>query len=135
MRRVQFENGIHSEIVQVNQLIMAFSLLKVKNILNQKRGRLAGSGSLEPEVGVSVSARVGLPGPLVRVTLIGARHLPSLFGLTGAKGYVVKVISSYVVFDRLLFITYSQTCLRVRLYIFILLSSIQLVYNGKFSQR
>ncbi|XP_049866164.1 uncharacterized protein LOC126366874 [Pectinophora gossypiella] len=69
---------------------MAFSLNKLKNILNSSRdGQLAGSGSLEPEIGFKLSLH-----PLTKnlyVTVIGARHLPSLFGLSRAHGYLVKV--------------------------------------------
>ncbi|CAG9785059.1 unnamed protein product [Diatraea saccharalis] len=69
---------------------MAFSLNKLKNILNNNRdSQLAGSGSLEPEIGFKLSLH-----PVSKnlfVTVIGARHLPSLFGLSRAHGYLVKV--------------------------------------------
>lgn len=69
---------------------MAFSLNKLKNILNTNRdGQLAGSGSLEPEIGFKLALH-----PISKnlyVTVIGARHLPSLFGLSRAHGYLVKV--------------------------------------------
>lgn len=69
---------------------MAFSLNKLKNILNSNReGQLAGSGSLEPEIGFKLALH-----PISKnlyVTVIGARHLPSLFGLSRAHGYLVKV--------------------------------------------
>ncbi|XP_061710323.1 uncharacterized protein LOC133520052 [Cydia pomonella] len=69
---------------------MAFSLNKLKNILNTNRdSQLAGSGSLEPEIGFKLSLH-----PVSKnlyVTVIGARHLPSLFGLSRAHGYLVKV--------------------------------------------
>ncbi|KAL4706483.1 hypothetical protein ACJJTC_015681 [Scirpophaga incertulas] len=69
---------------------MAFSLNKLKNILNGSReGQLAGSGSLDPEIGFKLSLH-----PVTKVlfiTVIGARHLPSLFGLSRAHGYLVKV--------------------------------------------
>ncbi|XP_035459225.1 uncharacterized protein LOC118282311 [Spodoptera frugiperda] len=69
---------------------MAFSLNKLKNILNTSReGQLAGSGSLEPEIGFKLALH-----PISKnlyVTVIGARHLPSLFGLSRAHGYLVKV--------------------------------------------
>lgn len=69
---------------------MEFSFSKLKNILNTKRdGQLAGSGSLEPEIGFKLSLH-----PVAKtlyVTVIGARHLPSLFGLSRAHGYLAKV--------------------------------------------
>ncbi|KAL0840354.1 hypothetical protein ABMA28_015615 [Loxostege sticticalis] len=69
---------------------MAFSLNKLKNMLNNNReGQLAGSGSLEPEIGFKLALH-----PVAKnlfVTVIGARHLPSLFGLSRAHGYLVKV--------------------------------------------
>lgn len=69
---------------------MAFSLNKLKNLLNSNRdGQLAGSGSLEPEIGFKLALH-----PISKnlfVTVIGARHLPSLFGLSRAHGYLVKV--------------------------------------------
>ncbi|XP_063532309.1 uncharacterized protein LOC134742984 [Cydia strobilella] len=69
---------------------MAFSLNKLKNILNTNRdSQLAGSGSLEPEIGFKLALH-----PVSKnlyVTVIGARHLPSLFGLSRAHGYLVKV--------------------------------------------
>ncbi|GBP04395.1 hypothetical protein EVAR_6577_1 [Eumeta japonica] len=68
---------------------MAFSLAKLKNILNNSReGQLTGSGSLDPEIGFKLSLH-----PVAKslyVTVIGARHLPSLFGLNRAHGYLVK---------------------------------------------
>lgn len=73
---------------------MAFSLNKLKNFLNSGRegsNQLAGSGSLEPEIGFKLSLH-----PINKnlyVTVIGARHLPSLFGLSRAHGYLVKVTS------------------------------------------
>lgn len=74
---------------------MAFSLNKLKNILNNNReGQLAGSGSLEPEIGFKLALH-----PVAKnlfVTVIGARHLPSLFGLSRAHGYLVKVTSDNV---------------------------------------
>ncbi|XP_068630385.1 uncharacterized protein [Battus philenor] len=69
---------------------MAFALNKLKNILNNNReAQLAGSGSLEPEIGFKLALH-----PVNKnlyVTVIGARHLPSLFGLNRAHGYLVKV--------------------------------------------
>lgn len=69
---------------------MAFSLNKLKNLLNtNKDSQLAGSGSLEPEIGFKLALH-----PVNKslfVTVIGARHLPSLFGLSRAHGYLVKV--------------------------------------------
>ncbi|KAJ0179881.1 hypothetical protein K1T71_004472 [Dendrolimus kikuchii] len=69
---------------------MAFSLSKLRNILNTNRdGQLAGSGSLDPEIGFKLALH-----PVNKnlyVTVIGARHLPSLFGLSRAHGYLVKV--------------------------------------------
>lgn len=50
---------------------------------------MAGSGSLEPEIGFKLALH-----PISKnlyVTVIGARHLPSLFGLSRAHGYLVKV--------------------------------------------
>lgn len=50
---------------------------------------MAGSGSLEPEVGFKLALH-----PVNKnlyVTVIGARHLPSLFGLSRAHGYLVKI--------------------------------------------
>lgn len=81
---------------------MAFSLNKLKNFLNSNKdggGQLAGSGSLEPEIGFKLSLH-----PINKnlyVTVIGARHLPSLFGLSRAHGYLVKVTS---------FLLYSLYC-------------------------
>lgn len=73
---------------------MAFSLNKLKNMLNNNReGQLAGSGSLEPEIGFKLALH-----PVAKnlfVTVIGARHLPSLFGLSRAHGYLVKVTSEH----------------------------------------
>lgn len=78
---------------------MAFSLNKLKSILNTNRdSQLAGSGSLEPEIGFKLSLH-----PVSKnlyVTVIGARHLPSLFGLSRAHGYLVKVTSTHC-FDSL----------------------------------
>lgn len=75
---------------------MAFSLNKLKNILNSNRdSQLAGSGSLDPEIGFKLSLH-----PITKnlyVTVIGARHLPSLFGLSRAHGYLVKVTSFYYI--------------------------------------
>ncbi|XP_048485137.1 uncharacterized protein LOC105384155 [Plutella xylostella] len=69
---------------------MAFSLGKLKNILNSSRdGQLAGSGSLDPEIGFKLSLHP--VNKCLYVTVIGARHLPSLFGLSRAHGYLVKV--------------------------------------------
>ncbi|XP_034824457.1 uncharacterized protein [Maniola hyperantus] len=69
---------------------MAFSLNRLKNAFNvNKSSQLAGSGSLEPEIGFKLSLH-----PVSKnlyVTVIGARHLPSLFGLSRAHGYLVKV--------------------------------------------
>lgn len=69
---------------------MAFSLSKLKNKLNSSRNnQLAGSGSLEPEIGFKLALQ-----PVSKqlyVTVIGARHLPSLFGLSRAHGYLAKV--------------------------------------------
>ncbi|XP_013178182.1 PREDICTED: uncharacterized protein LOC106125499 [Papilio xuthus] len=69
---------------------MAFSLNKLKNILNSNReNQLSGSGSLDPEIGFKLALH-----PVSKnlyVTVIGARHLPSLFGLSRAHGYLVKV--------------------------------------------
>ncbi|CAK1553680.1 unnamed protein product [Leptosia nina] len=69
---------------------MAFSLSKLKNILNNnKDSQLTGSGSLEPEIGFKLSLH-----PISKnlfVTVIGARNLPSFFGLSRAHGYLVKV--------------------------------------------
>ncbi|XP_013188987.1 uncharacterized protein LOC106133717 [Amyelois transitella] len=69
---------------------MEFSFGKLKNILNTKKdNQLAGSGSLEPEIGFKLSLH-----PVAKtlyVTVIGARHLPSFFGLSRAHGYLVKV--------------------------------------------
>lgn len=81
---------------------MAFSLNKLKNFLNSSKeggGQLAGSGSLEPEIGFKLSLH-----PISKnlyVTVIGARHLPSLFGLSRAHGYLAKVTS---------FLLYSLYC-------------------------
>lgn len=70
---------------------MAFSFNKLKNILNSNRdSQLAGSGSLDPEIGFKLALH-----PVSKnlyVTVIGARHLPSFFGLSRAHGYLVKVI-------------------------------------------
>ncbi|KAJ2947011.1 hypothetical protein O0L34_g16355 [Tuta absoluta] len=69
---------------------MAFSLNKLKNILNTNRdSQLAGSGSLEPEIGFKLALHP--VSKALYVTVIGARHLPSLFGLSRAHGYLVKV--------------------------------------------
>ncbi|XP_047526735.1 uncharacterized protein LOC125064014 [Vanessa atalanta] len=69
---------------------MAFSINKLKNILNiNKDSQLTGSGSLDPEIGFKLALH-----PVNKnlyVTVIGARHLPSLFGLSRAHGYLVKV--------------------------------------------
>lgn len=73
---------------------MAFSLNKLKNFLNNNKEsspQLAGSGSLDPEIGFKLSLH-----PINKnlyVTVIGARHLPTLFGLSRAHGYLVKVTS------------------------------------------
>lgn len=69
---------------------MAFSLNKLKNLLNvNKDSQLAGSGSLEPEIGFKLALHP--VNKCLYVTVIGARHLPSLFGLSRAHGYLVKV--------------------------------------------
>ncbi|KOB72848.1 Protein kinase C beta type, partial [Operophtera brumata] len=77
---------------------MAFSFNKLKNILNSNRdSQLAGSGSLDPEIGFKLALH-----PVSKklyVTVIGARHLPSLFGLSRAHGYLVKVESSWPVWN------------------------------------
>lgn len=47
------------------------------------------TASLEPEVGVRI---VHSPnGKTLRVTVLGARHLPQNFGFTRVNSYVVKV--------------------------------------------
>lgn len=80
---------------------MAFSLNKLKNILNVKKdNQLAGSGSLDPEIGFKLSLHP--VNKVLYVTVIGARHLPSLFGLSRAHGYLVKVTSSFVSITRYL---------------------------------
>ncbi|CAB3221441.1 unnamed protein product [Arctia plantaginis] len=66
-------------------------LLATPQVTSQfiKDGQLAGSGSLEPEIGFKLALH-----PINKtlyVTVIGARHLPSLFGLSRAHGYLVKV--------------------------------------------
>lgn len=69
---------------------MAFSLNKLKNILNSnKDSQLAGSGSLEPEIGFKLALQP--VSKYLYVTVIGARHLPSFFGISRAHGYLVKV--------------------------------------------
>ncbi|XP_075970611.1 uncharacterized protein LOC142972999 [Anticarsia gemmatalis] len=69
---------------------MAFSLNKLKNILNtNKDSQLAGSGSLEPEIGFKLALHP--TSKSLYVTVIGARHLPALFGISRAHGYLVKV--------------------------------------------
>ena len=89
---------------------MAFSLNKLKNILNNnKDNQLAGSGSLDPEIGFKLSLHPVSKN--VYITVIGARHLPSLFGLSRAHGYLVKVTSTFVFiiinmsFGNLIFVT------------------------------
>lgn len=77
-------------LLMSGDVVMAFSLSKLKNILNNNRdNQLAGSGSLDPEIGFKLALQ-----PVSKqlyVTVIGARHLPSLFGLSRAHGYLVKV--------------------------------------------
>lgn len=70
---------------------MAFSLQKVKSFLSSsnRNERLVGSGSVEPEIGFKLVHNSVTK--ILYVTVIGARHLPSLFGLSIAKGYLVKV--------------------------------------------
>lgn len=74
---------------------MAFSFSKLKNILNtNKDNQLAGSGTSEPEIGFKLSLH-----PISKnlfVTVIGARNLPSFFGLSRAHGYLVKVTSCFI---------------------------------------
>lgn len=88
---------------------MSFSMNKLKNLLPTKTtySNFAASSArkgdandkLEPEVGFKLALDSGKaknskekdrPPELV-VTLIGARHLPTSFGLKSVKGYVVKV--------------------------------------------
>ncbi|VVC99506.1 uncharacterized protein LOC126977124 [Leptidea sinapis] len=69
---------------------MAFSFNKFKSFLNtNKDNQLAGSGSADPEIGFKLSLHPSSKN--LFVTVIGARNLPSLFGLSRAHGYLVKV--------------------------------------------
>lgn len=68
---------------------MAFSLKKLRNILTVTNGRQTGSALLDPELGFK--ATVNEQAKELKITVIGARHLPTIYGLTRAEGYVVKV--------------------------------------------
>lgn len=91
---------------------MSFSMNKLKNLLPTKTtySNFAASSNrktdtnekFEPEVGFKLALDSGKARnskekdrpPELIVTLIGARHLPTSFGLKSVKGYVVKVSSN-----------------------------------------
>lgn len=89
---------------------MSFSLSKLRSLLPGQRSSIGSSDSrhtlsLEPEVGfeltlepkstsngsTSSDTKFKSGVPELNVHLIGARHLPSLFGLKTVQGYVIKV--------------------------------------------
>lgn len=82
---------------------LPFSSTDSKNYRSNKTKRLY--DSLDPEVGFRLKLIPGdqqkastsheYNGAELIVHIIGARHLPSIFGLKRVEGYAMKVISNY----------------------------------------
>lgn len=70
--------------------VMESVLKKFRNILNVTGGQQTGNTFLDPEIGFKAS--INKQAKELKITVIGARHLPTIYGLTRAEGYVVKVI-------------------------------------------
>lgn len=71
---------------------MAFSFKKLRNILTVTSEIQTGNNFLEPELGFK--AAINEHNKELKITVIGARHLPTIYGLTRPEGYVVKVIQN-----------------------------------------
>ncbi|XP_044727155.1 uncharacterized protein LOC123290871 [Chrysoperla carnea] len=68
---------------------MAVHFEKLKNIITPKTKLNISNVFLSPEVGFKIIHNCVTKE--LRVTIIGARHLPSLYGLNSVHGYVIKV--------------------------------------------
>lgn len=70
---------------------MSVNLDKLKNLLNVKTyvSNDAPVVSVEPQIGFKVSYSESTK--LLKVKLIGARHLPTVYGTLRPAGYIVKV--------------------------------------------
>lgn len=70
---------------------MSVNLSKLKNLLNVKTfvTNDAPVVSVEPQIGFKVSYAES--SQLLKVRLIGARHLPTVYGSLRPAGYIVKV--------------------------------------------
>lgn len=68
---------------------MSINLFKLKNILNVKSYISDASVSLEPQIGFKLSYSESMK--QLKVKLIGARHLPTVYGTSKPSGYIVKV--------------------------------------------
>lgn len=70
---------------------MSVNLDKLKNLLNVKTyvSNDAPVVSAEPQIGFKVSYSESAK--LLKVKLIGARHLPTVYGTLRPAGYIVKV--------------------------------------------
>lgn len=74
--------------------IKNFVETSLKTVSQPLTERAAGSANLEPEVGVRI---VHSPNEKkLKVTILGARHLPQNFGFTRVNSYVVKVLTTYL---------------------------------------
>lgn len=72
---------------------MASALKKLRDIVTTANNRqpAGSSANLDPELGFKASLNEQTKE--IKITVIGARHLPTIYGLTRAQGYVVKVWS------------------------------------------
>lgn len=70
---------------------MSVNLSKLKNLLNVKTyvSSDAPTTNIEPQIGFKVSFSESTK--LLKVKLIGARHLPTAYGTSRPAGYIVKV--------------------------------------------
>lgn len=83
--------------VNYEKLIINLQLKKKMASVMQRFRDLLGPGSshkhltdiLEPELGFKISVNESTKE--LKVSVIGGRHLPSLYGLTRPQGYLVKV--------------------------------------------
>lgn len=71
---------------------MAFAVQKLRNMLGPGSTHKLG-GILDPELGFKVNVNESTKE--LKVIVIGARHLPTLYGLTRAEGYVIKVSKKF----------------------------------------
>lgn len=70
---------------------MSVNLSKLKNFLNMKTyaSNDAPATNVEPQIGFKISFSENTM--LLKVKLIGARHLPTVYGTSRPAGYIVKV--------------------------------------------